>query len=111
MAMAQQLAHCRAFGSAAPQTSWARLAQRGAGLPCRAQLRDAEARCESRQHQQQQQHREALVLACSAAALALAAGPAAAFEIHQEPANALSLPTWAIHVSSVVEWIAAMGLM
>ncbi|KAG6791800.1 ycf49-like protein [Populus alba x Populus x berolinensis] len=28
-----------------------------------------------------------------------------------EPANALSLPTWAIHVSSVVEWIAAMALV
>ncbi|KAF9602835.1 hypothetical protein IFM89_031695 [Coptis chinensis] len=28
-----------------------------------------------------------------------------------EPENALSLPTWAIHVSSVVEWIAAMGLV
>lgn len=27
-----------------------------------------------------------------------------------EPANALSLPTWAIHVSSVVEWLTAMGL-
>jgi hypothetical protein len=24
---------------------------------------------------------------------------------------ALSLPTWAIHVSSVVEWVTAMGLM
>ncbi|XP_059661680.1 uncharacterized protein LOC132307823 isoform X2 [Cornus florida] len=28
-----------------------------------------------------------------------------------EPANALSLPTWAIHVSSVVEWITAMALV
>ncbi|KAH8521816.1 hypothetical protein Peur_040434 [Populus x canadensis] len=28
-----------------------------------------------------------------------------------EPANALSLPTWAIHVSSVVEWIAAIALV
>ncbi|KAF5734857.1 hypothetical protein HS088_TW15G00352 [Tripterygium wilfordii] len=28
-----------------------------------------------------------------------------------EPANALSLPTWAIHVSSVAEWIAAMALV
>lgn len=24
--------------------------------------------------------------------------------LHQEPANALSLPTWVIHISSVVEW-------
>ncbi|XP_043708052.1 uncharacterized protein LOC122657415 [Telopea speciosissima] len=28
-----------------------------------------------------------------------------------EPDNALSLPTWAIHVSSVVEWITAMVLV
>ncbi|KAK2989149.1 hypothetical protein RJ640_027223 [Escallonia rubra] len=28
-----------------------------------------------------------------------------------EPSNALSLPTWAIHVSSVVEWIIAMALV
>eukprot|EP00878_Enallax_costatus_P008426 GHUV01008807.1.p1 GENE.GHUV01008807.1~~GHUV01008807.1.p1 ORF type:complete len:191 (+),score=26.79 GHUV01008807.1:75-647(+) len=34
-----------------------------------------------------------------------------ALTIHTEPANALSLPTWAIHVSSVTEWVAAMALM
>ncbi|XP_016461822.1 uncharacterized protein LOC107785110 [Nicotiana tabacum] len=28
-----------------------------------------------------------------------------------EPTNALSLPTWAIHVSSVVEWVTAMALV
>ncbi|KAK9698667.1 hypothetical protein RND81_08G122000 [Saponaria officinalis] len=28
-----------------------------------------------------------------------------------EPSNALSLPTWAVHVSSVVEWIIAMALV
>ncbi|RDX70871.1 hypothetical protein CR513_49837, partial [Mucuna pruriens] len=28
-----------------------------------------------------------------------------------EPSNALSLPTWAIHVSSVAEWIIAMALV
>ncbi|AEE84663.1 hypothetical protein AtNW77_Chr4g0299591 [Arabidopsis thaliana] len=28
-----------------------------------------------------------------------------------EPSNALSLPTWAVHVSSVVEWITAMALV
>ncbi|XP_073012392.1 uncharacterized protein [Typha latifolia] len=28
-----------------------------------------------------------------------------------EPSNALSLPTWVIHVSSVVEWMAAMALV
>lgn len=37
--------------------------------------------------------------------------PAAAAVLHAEPANALSLPTWAIHVSSVVEWVAAMALV
>lgn len=36
---------------------------------------------------------------------------ASALTIHTEPANALSLPTWAIHVSSVMEWVAAMALM
>ncbi|KAL2348109.1 hypothetical protein Fmac_002109 [Flemingia macrophylla] len=29
----------------------------------------------------------------------------------QEPPNALSLPTWAIHVSSVAEWVIAMALV
>ncbi len=43
-------------------------------------------------------------------ALVLAADPALAFELRQEPANALSLPTWAIHVSSVIEWITGMTL-
>ncbi|KAJ6426705.1 hypothetical protein OIU84_022321 [Salix udensis] len=51
------------------------------------------------------------------AGLALTAlEPASAAELPllgqlSEPANALSLPTWAIHVSSVVEWIAAMALV
>lgn len=31
--------------------------------------------------------------------------------IHPEPANALSFPTWIIHVSSLLEWLAAMGLV
>ena len=30
---------------------------------------------------------------------------------HVEPANALSLPTWAVHTSSVIEWVVAMVLM
>ncbi|WCJ26076.1 Ycf49-like protein [Euphorbia peplus] len=43
-------------------------------------------------------------------------GPASAASLPllsqlSEPANALSLPTWAIHVSSVVEWITAMALV
>ena len=37
------------------------------------------------------------------------AGPALAVA-HVEPANALSLPTWAIHISSTVEWGTAMLL-
>ncbi|KAA8522304.1 hypothetical protein F0562_012977 [Nyssa sinensis] len=52
-------------------------------------------------------------------ALTTTVGPASAAELPvmgyflqlNEPANALSLPTWAIHVSSVVEWISAMALV
>lgn len=36
---------------------------------------------------------------------------AQAIAVHTEPANALSLPTWGIHVSSVAEWVTAMALM
>lgn len=36
--------------------------------------------------------------------------PASCLQLH-EPPNALSLPTWAIHVSSVAEWIIAMLLV
>ncbi|KAL3619373.1 hypothetical protein CASFOL_036943 [Castilleja foliolosa] len=36
---------------------------------------------------------------------------AAEFPILSEPSNALSLPTWAVHVSSVVEWATAMALV
>ena len=53
----------------------------------------------------------ATAAAAGAVLLLAAAGPALAFDIHPEPANALSLPTWAVHTSSVVEWITAMGLM
>lgn len=31
--------------------------------------------------------------------------------VHSEPANALSIPTWAIHSSSVFEWLFAMNLV
>lgn len=31
--------------------------------------------------------------------------------VHAEPSNALSFPTWIIHVSSLVEWLVAMGLV
>lgn len=37
--------------------------------------------------------------------------PTIAMEALGEPANALSLPTWAIHVSSVMEWWICMGLV
>lgn len=30
---------------------------------------------------------------------------------HAEPYNALSFPTWAVHTSSLFEWLAAMGLV
>lgn len=36
---------------------------------------------------------------------------AALGSLHVEPANALSFPTWVIHVSSLVEWLVAMGLV
>lgn len=29
---------------------------------------------------------------------------------HAEPANALSLPTWTVHTSSVIDWVVAMSL-
>ena len=40
-------------------------------------------------------------------ATALAAGP----PLSTEPINALSVPTWAIHFSSVFEWLFAMGMV
>ncbi|GLC46704.1 hypothetical protein PLESTB_001354400 [Pleodorina starrii] len=51
-----------------------------------------------------------LLLAAACSDL-LVPGAAHALELHAEPGNALSLPTWAIHVSSVLEWVTAMGLM
>jgi hypothetical protein len=48
--------------------------------------------------------------AAAAAAFLGAAGPAAA-ALHAEPANALSLPTWAVHTSSLIEWAMGMVLM
>ncbi|GBF92852.1 ycf49 [Raphidocelis subcapitata] len=49
--------------------------------------------------------------AAAAVSAALAACPEArAAGLIAEPANALSLPTWAIHVSSVAEWLIAIGL-
>lgn len=38
--------------------------------------------------------------------------PEAAYAaVHAEPDNALSFPTWAIHVSSVAEWCAAVKVV
>jgi hypothetical protein len=54
----------------------------------------------------------AAAAAAASAGLALpGAAHAAGLALRAEPANALSLPTWAIHVSSVTEWVAAMALM
>ncbi|CAM9631540.1 unnamed protein product [Ectocarpus sp. 13 AM-2016] len=44
----------------------------------------------------------------AAAVLALAAAPMMLAAAHAEPANALSFPTWMVHVSSLIEWLAAM---
>lgn len=52
-----------------------------------------------------------MTAAAAAVVLLGAAGPALALDIRMEPSNALSLPTWAVHTSSVLEWITAMGLM
>ncbi|KAJ4850175.1 ATP-dependent zinc metalloprotease FTSH 11, chloroplastic/mitochondrial [Turnera subulata] len=52
----------------------------------------------------------ALTFVAPASAAAAAAG-LPLLEQLSEPANALSLPTWAIHVSSVIEWITAMALV
>jgi len=51
------------------------------------------------------------ILACVGGAFAVSAGAGTvvgAEALAGEPANALSLPTWAVHVSSVTEWALAM---
>ena len=54
----------------------------------------------------------ACALQAALVSLTLCAGPeAATAAIHAEPANALSVPTWAVHVSSVAEWLLAMDLV
>lgn len=50
-------------------------------------------------------------LAAAAAVAAAAAASPPALAALSEPANALSLPTWAVHVSSVAEWVTAMWLV
>ncbi|CAN0203275.1 unnamed protein product [Ectocarpus sp. 6 AP-2014] len=44
----------------------------------------------------------------AAAVAALAAAPMMLAAAHTEPGNALSFPTWMVHVSSLIEWLAAM---
>jgi len=44
--------------------------------------------------------------------LILASVSTSAFSfLHPEPSNALSIPTWAVHTSSLLEWLAAMKLI
>ncbi|KAL0326473.1 UNVERIFIED_CONTAM: Ycf49-like protein [Sesamum angustifolium] len=61
------------------------------------------------------QSSNAMTILMGAAGIALIslAGPAHAAEspVFSEPSNALSLPTWAIHISSVSEWVTAMALV
>ncbi|CAM9598999.1 unnamed protein product [Ectocarpus sp. 8 AP-2014] len=45
----------------------------------------------------------------AAAVAALAAAPMMLAAAHAEPGNALSFPTWMVHVSSLIEWLAAMA--
>uniref|UniRef100_A0A453LCP1 Uncharacterized protein n=1 Tax=Aegilops tauschii subsp. strangulata TaxID=200361 RepID=A0A453LCP1_AEGTS len=52
-----------------------------------------------------------VALAAAAATVAAAAASPPALAALAEPANALSLPTWAVHVSSVAEWVTAMALV
>ena len=59
----------------------------------------------------QKLHQFDLGLALTAALLPLQQNPALAFTIRQEPDNALSFPTWVIHISSVLEWTIAMALV
>ncbi|CAN0292458.1 unnamed protein product [Pylaiella littoralis] len=44
----------------------------------------------------------------AAAVAVLAAAPLMLAAVHTEPGNALSFPTWMVHVSSLIEWLAAM---
>lgn len=74
--------------------------------PCQPRIVSAKAQsCDSMCHDYR-------VAFCVAALATIAiAEPAAAIYIREEPANALSLPTWAIHISSVIEWCAALLLL
>lgn len=52
-----------------------------------------------------------VVVALTPASFLLQDASALALTIHQEPENALSFPTWVIHISSVIEWAIAMALV
>ena len=65
-------------------------------------------KCACQQHITKQ---VASALALVPAAYLLQGAPAMALTIHQEPDNALSFPTWVIHISSVLEWGIAMALV
>ena len=52
-----------------------------------------------------------LAVALAVGNVLLQSAPAIALTIHQEPENALSFPTWVIHISSVIEWAIAMSLV
>ncbi len=86
-----------------------------AGACCRAGSQRGAAPGKRAAAQQDQGHagctgtRFAESLGASCAAW-LCSAPARA-AVHAEPVNALSLPTWAIHVSSTVEWGVAMYLV
>ncbi|XP_073042954.1 uncharacterized protein [Primulina eburnea] len=64
-------------------------------------------------HFQQSPKANALWIGAAGIALTSLVGPSNAVEspFFSEPSNALSLPTWAIHVSSVAEWVIAMALV
>lgn len=64
-------------------------------------------------HFQQNPKANALWIGAAGIALISLVGPSNAVEspFLSEPSNALSLPTWAIHVSSVAEWVIAMALV
>ena len=67
------------------------------------------------EHKLSRGHSRGILLPALCVTLGIALGvfsnPALAFTIHQEPENALSFPTWVIHISSVVEWAIAMALV
>ncbi|CAM9626725.1 unnamed protein product [Ascophyllum nodosum] len=63
----------------------------------------------SREQQSTEANEVVLRSAVVASAVAVAvASPLLLATVHTEPSNALSLPTWMVHVSSLIEWLAAM---